>query len=118
MPITVANLETAMCLWEAVLDLRLTGDLRAEALIDEAGTSGARHTVLSWIDQCEDVWEQSRAEGIELIPYDWEHCPAFLSAKLDARYPDLAKGYVAPTFLELLRKGAAEAEAEAKARAE
>lgn len=94
MPYTDANLETGMCLWEAVIEALLGQGgpqlhTLAELLIEEQGTPAARHTVMAWIEECEAEWEASREAGTELIPYDWEHCPAFLARKLAERFPDL-----------------------------
>jgi hypothetical protein len=83
-----ANMETAMCLWEAVQDLLGSNDPLAQALIEEAGTPSARHVVIAWVEECKAAWEEARAAGTEQEPYDWEHCPAFLKRKLSERYPD------------------------------
>lgn len=91
MTFTEANMETAMCLWEAVQDgLRTeTQDALCVALIEESGTAEARHTVISWVPECEAEWEAAREAGTEAVPYDWEHCPAFLARKLAERFADL-----------------------------
>jgi hypothetical protein len=89
---TRANMETAMCLWEALQELLGGGPLEplARALVDEDGTPPARHVVIGWVDECEAAWEADRAAQVETAPYDWEHCPAFLERKLRERYPDVA----------------------------
>lgn len=83
---TTANLETAMCLWEAFLEP--TDNIGIEALkrglTDLNGTSAVRHMVISWVDECERAWEIDRDLGRENVPYDWGHCPAFLKEKLRA----------------------------------
>lgn len=90
MPYTTANLETAMCLWEALLADLAKDDPQAVALIERDGTPAARHTVISWVEECEAEWEADRAAHRENEPYDWEHCPLFLSRKLNDLFPDLA----------------------------
>ena len=92
--ITVANMETGLCLWEALTDLlrgKRGGHLHtlAEMLTDEEGTPAARQAVIGWVDECESDWEASRQAATELVPYDWEHCPAFLARKLQERFPDV-----------------------------
>lgn len=89
-----ANLETAMCLWEAVLDMRAALDhatlddprlptLKAlDSEFEKYGTSAMRNHVASWVEECEAAWEADQAAGTELVPYDWEHCPAFVMRKL------------------------------------
>ena len=83
---TVANCETAMCLWEEFVELRLKGDPRVEAMAQEAGTPSARHTVMGWIPECEAAWTEAEARDEQQEPYDWEHCVAFLHRKLDELY--------------------------------
>lgn len=97
---TEAHLETAMCLWEAALELRgridhkketgLTDWSDAEAnldrWLDEEGTSAVRHGIISWVDECEAAWERDRELGVEHEPYDWEHCPRFIQKKLEELY--------------------------------
>jgi hypothetical protein len=87
---TVANTETAMCLWEAMCAELEGGSLYNEAssLMEENGTPAARHVVMSWIEECEAEWSAACAAGTENAPYDWEHCPAFLARKLRERFPD------------------------------
>lgn len=91
MTYTVANLETAMCLWEAMLEIRAGGELatHAEAFIVAEGTSAARYYVGQWVEECEKSWEADRAKGTEAVPYDWEHCPRFVARKLRECFPNL-----------------------------
>lgn len=93
---TEANMETAMCLWEAALELRNDDkaiksddtDDRAKAAraldkwFEDEGTSVVRHEIISWALECEKRWEDARAAQQEHEPYDWEHCPRFLIEKL------------------------------------
>lgn len=88
-----ANMETAMCLWEAVQDLlNAENDVilhpLAVRLVEEDGACSARHTVIGWVEECEAEWEASRKASTEIEPYDWEHCPAFLARKLKHRFQE------------------------------
>ncbi|CDO34018.1 hypothetical protein [Novosphingobium sp. KN65.2] len=78
MPYTEANLETAMCLWEAYLDGSLSEEAKAkaEAYRVRMGTPSLRHALMYAIEPCEKAFEA----GEQLEAYDWEHCPEFLSA--------------------------------------
>lgn len=84
MPDDNANIETAMCLWEAVQDGLQNNNPLVQRLIDEAGTVAARFTVASWIPECEAEWEKVKDDFDQ--PFDWEFCPAFLQRKLEGRY--------------------------------
>lgn len=81
MTYTTANIETAMCLWEAYVDGTLSEDAKAkaEAYRQERGTPQLRHAIMSAIEPCEKAWEAGRDTDTECEPYDWEHCPHFLS---------------------------------------
>lgn len=105
---TTANLETAMCLWEAALDLR--DRLPALSAEWEAhGTVALRHRLISLVPACEKAWEDARAAGTEQVPYDWEHCPAFLISEfgplVERRSVD---GPYRPHLAEAFREGARE----------
>lgn len=100
---TTANTETAMCLWEAALELRerlpeLQRSWRAN------GTSAMRHAIMALVDECEASWEAARVAGTENEPYDWEHCPAFLIE----RFGPLAEpaGTYRPELVAAFRDGA------------
>lgn len=73
-----ANVETAMCLWEALLEIRDRPDV--DAMFQRLGTVEMRHAVISLVEDCERDWEESEHED---LPYDWEHCPNFLERNLD-----------------------------------
>lgn len=81
---TEANVETAMCLWEALLEIR-DSDTAARAWFEAEGTVSMRHVVISWVPECEAKWEADEAAGTPLVPYDWEHCPDFVRRKLTER---------------------------------
>lgn len=71
-----ANLETAMCLWEAMLEIRDRSNVAAR--FDAVGTVAMRHAVMTLIADCEREWEEARDRDEDHSPYDWEWCPAFL----------------------------------------
>ncbi len=83
---TEANMETVMCLWEAMQDLIHAKDETALRFIEQGGTADARSWVIMLTKECEAAWEAAREAGTELIPYDWGHCPDFLARQLEA-YP-------------------------------
>lgn len=103
MTFTPANLETAMCLWEALQEQLAGGELEqlARAFVEDAGTIAARHTVGSWIEECEAEWQSGRLAGIEDFPYDWEHCPRFVARKLREQFPDMIGQTDAPAPIEV-----------------
>ena len=78
MTYTEANLETAMCLWEEIVEHR-TDPLWLNH-VEQYGTSAFRHTIMALAPECERIWEALReAEKEEaFIPFDWEWCPYFL----------------------------------------
>lgn len=81
---TEANVETAMCLWEAyVSGDGLDDETKAtlEAYREEHGTVILRHHIIALVEACEAQWEADRVAGTEQVPYDWEHCPAFLNSQ-------------------------------------
>ena len=74
---------TAMCLWEAWLEIRNTstpGDLVAEEmerLQGEHGVASIREVVLGLVPACELAWKAAHALGYDDC-FDWEFCPDFL----------------------------------------
>lgn len=78
--ITIANVETAMCLWEAALELRDELPALDEAW-EKVGTAALRHTIIAMVPACEKAWEDARETETEHQPYDWEHCPHFLRSQ-------------------------------------
>lgn len=75
-----AGLETAMCLWEAILEIRDRPDIAIR--FDEVGTVVMRHAVMTLIPDCEREWHEGEDRGEDNSPYDWEWCPAFLERNL------------------------------------
>lgn len=77
---TEANLETGMCLWEAILEIRDRPDVAAA--FEQHGTVAMRHATMTLITDCERGWQEGEARGDDNSPYDWEWCPAFLERNL------------------------------------
>lgn len=95
------KLETAACLWEALLDLRQKGlrpvppmSLESEAnpdappiaravveWLEGSGTCDVRLTVIGWTDECEAEWKKVAADFTGC--FDWDFVPEFLERKLE-----------------------------------
>lgn len=75
-----ANLETGMCLWEAMLEISDRPDVAAR--FNDVGTVAMRHAVMTLIADCERGWEELGDEQDRHAPYDWEWCPRFLGRNL------------------------------------
>lgn len=75
-----ANLETGMCLWEAMLEMR--GRPAVVARFNEVGTVAMRHAVMTLIADCESEWEALGDEQDRHAPYDWDWCPTYLERNL------------------------------------
>lgn len=75
---TEANVETAMCLWEAVLDNR--NDPDHLFAFDQQGTVVIRHQIIDLVPAAEELWNWMRHHQVEdpYVPYDWEFCPMFI----------------------------------------
>lgn len=76
-----ANLETAMCLWEAICEGALDEDANwiVKDYRKQYGTADLRNKITQAVLPCEKAWEDAEAAGTAQEPYDWEHCPKFLS---------------------------------------
>ncbi|SDA14765.1 hypothetical protein [Sphingomonas sp. NFR15] len=97
------HLETAACLWEAVLDLEQidAGDLstpeqiRAQAIHDcraAIGSSHLRLTVVGWTDAVDAAWKAvddptGNAPGQYTESFDWDFVPGWIIANVDWRNP-------------------------------
>lgn len=88
MTYNLTNMETAMCLWEAVMEARnkpLTDPLRqqVDSFIEPLGTAEARLAVIDWVPACEAEWDAMDEDEREAaLPYDWGHCSDFVARKL------------------------------------
>jgi hypothetical protein len=93
------QVETALCLWEAICDLRTIGFdknkagedpgetyLKLEQLFDGAGSYTMRAAVASIVDECDVAWEVATAlhGGDYPDSFDFDFCPAFISGAIDS----------------------------------
>jgi hypothetical protein len=94
-----AQVETALCLWEAVCDLRTAGFdkqqksedpgetyLMLEGLFDGSGSFTMRAAVASIVDDCEVAWEAATAMngGDYDGSFDFDFCPTFIAGAIDS----------------------------------
>ena len=100
----VASLETAACLWEAVLDMEkaqigtvpefLPSALAIQATREAIGTSALRLAVIGWCDAVEAAWQDADTAG-GTVPaggeygesFDWEFCPDWIVLNIDWSEP-------------------------------
>ncbi len=103
-----ASLETAACLWEAVLEMEAIGapgamvcpDVEAEkrgamirATREALGSAQLRLTVIGWTDLVDAAWIE--ADGCDDMgrggqyggPFDWEFVPGWIVANIDWNDP-------------------------------
>lgn len=84
---SAASLETAACLWEAVLELQNGGrghkGLRHQvaAARERMGTSALRLTVLRWVDLVDAEW--AKVKDTYDQPFDWEFVPEWIARNID-----------------------------------
>lgn len=82
-----SSLETAACLWEAVLEILNNGagqkGLRAQAqrIREQMGTSALRLTVLRWVDLIDADWARVKDDYDKL--FDWDFVPEWIAANID-----------------------------------
>jgi hypothetical protein len=69
-----ADMEAAMCLWEAVLEEREDYKDTFEAV----GTCEVRTQIVYTVKASQDLWVWMQERGLEIEPYDWEFCPWFI----------------------------------------
>lgn len=74
-----ASLETAACLWEAVLERRDDPDVNSA--FERLGTSEVRSIVLRWVELLDAAWQ--KVEETYDAPFDWEFVPQWISAHID-----------------------------------
>lgn len=73
-----------MCLWEAFLEACSIGDTRMLRAKEAQGTHSMREFVMSLLPALSNGWAIVQAEwGEDWMCFDWEYCPAFLSACVD-----------------------------------
>ncbi|AOF95185.1 hypothetical protein BSY17_3347 (plasmid) [Sphingobium sp. RAC03] len=87
---TLSHLETAACLWEAVLELRdrpvTNSDASSRALalhkcVDTLGTAALRLVVVGWVEAVEAAWRA--VEGEYPLSFDWDFVPRWIADTVD-----------------------------------
>lgn len=82
-----SQMVTAMCLWEAWLDLLGEAkngdedpDVKAgQAFVDEHGSFTIRSALVELVEACDDGWQALQALTDDDAPcFDWEWCPSFV----------------------------------------
>ncbi|PZU66741.1 hypothetical protein [Sphingobium sp.] len=88
------SLETAACLWEAVLTLRARPITDPDAIglalaidntFDALGTAALRLTVVGWTDVVEAAWRA--AENNYPLCFDWDFVPNWIIDNIDWSAP-------------------------------
>jgi hypothetical protein len=78
---TTLEVEAALCLWEAALDLR--EKCKPLAMIwDGVGAFEMRHRVMALVTDAERIWV-ALGDAQDDIVFDWEFCPTFISDCVD-----------------------------------
>ncbi|WP_263588844.1 hypothetical protein [Sphingopyxis sp. GC21] len=99
-------LETAACLWEAVLTLRdhpatnpdaIDLALRIGASFEAIGTSAMRLIVIGWSDVVDAAWSEVAADYP--LSFDWDFVPDWIARHIDwsvAGAPEIRPGFGRP----------------------
>lgn len=75
---TTDDVFTAMCLWEAAVELKADSP-RFAAYWDEIGTVCMRYEVALLVKSCEATWSKKVIANPDISEaFDWGHCPSFL----------------------------------------
>lgn len=78
--------DAALCLWEAVIDLKGRGAGKDDQPIDIAfeaiGWASMRSTVAGWAAMVHDDWQQAVTLNDYDDPFDWEFCPDWIAANV------------------------------------
>lgn len=89
-----SSLETAACLWEAVLDLRDNPRTDPDAIglalmirkaCDALGTASLRLTVVGWTNAVDAAWHE--AEDDYPLCFDWDFVPGWIIDHIDWSNP-------------------------------
>jgi len=95
---TEAEIDAAMCMWEAVLCAESTDSAPEwfKVYREENGVCGARHLIRSLAPDIEALWLSMDADDPSAVcgAFDWEFCPAVLDL--------MHNHYTLPTKEELL----------------
>ncbi|WIW89618.1 ATP-binding protein [Sphingobium sp. V4] len=90
----LSALETAACLWEAVLSLRdrpvshpdaIELALQIRSSFEAIGTSVLRMTVIGWAPAVEQAW--GKVADDYALSFDWDFVPAWIDAHIDWSEP-------------------------------
>ena len=73
---------TGMCLWEAVLDLRVSMP-QIEAAIMRHGTATVRDSIAALAPQCDAAWNALPDDACDTICFDWDFVPLFVQTRID-----------------------------------
>lgn len=82
-----SSLETAACVWEAVLDILNGGagqkGLRhqAQRIRENMGTSALRLAAMRWVDLVDAEW--AKVKDTYDQPFDWEFVPEWIARNID-----------------------------------
>lgn len=92
---TYGQVETALCLWEAVLNFHWCTEgeekQQLEQMFANHGSFTMRAVIASIADDCDKAWEARAAlNGDDHIAFDFEFCPDFISGALKSGLIDRA----------------------------
>lgn len=77
------EMEAALCLWEAMLDLR--GKLpKLNAEFENHGAWAMRTTAIDLAAHCEQVWKELTNNEDDTVTFDWEFCPEYIAVWVEA----------------------------------
>jgi hypothetical protein len=83
---TVSNPEdityTAMCLWEAVIELQSRNREAVEVAFEVCGWIHIRHFTMELAADCYDAWEVDSFDGYDAC-FDWEFVPHWLERNVE-----------------------------------
>jgi hypothetical protein len=86
------RVESAMCMWEAVLEeladpkeIEESVPNKWRKLCEQIGTCALRSHVADLSNFCDWSWQILNKEGLFDGCYDWDYCPAFLDHACDEK---------------------------------
>jgi hypothetical protein len=75
--------DSALCLWEALIDLHCSEqDNPISHAFDANGYSAMRNRAMGWAEQCHNDWVAVHPHDFD-DPFDWEWCPKWLLERID-----------------------------------
>lgn len=81
------SLETAACIWEAVLEILNGGAghkglrVQAQRIRENIGTAELRSVALRWTELVDAAWE--KVKDSYSGPFDWEFVPEWIAQNID-----------------------------------